>query len=238
MDIRSALTHSIVDRGVKLPTLLDILNESSNAAISGWVSVIPMGVRDRTPRMFGIVVPGVDQATQQLRSRLLIAANQCQAWFMDELLHASDTKSEIQFEVRVVRRHPNGVTAFVTPLAQSRQELYAKWEERKMELMNLPLSAGECRGLKEFREYFYRKIGSYRGWRFYKEPESDDVRAWVIAEIDHARDQALALTYNSHILRLTGADRAYRFRDDLIQGRKRFKDVVTECVRIERVHRL
>lgn len=227
----------------KIPQLDIAASESDSAAedypypTEGWVCVLPMTPRDITPRMFGLLVPGQDRE-ERACARLLIGASQSPRWFREQLVHVSTSCSQKQFHVRLLNTHHNGVSAFVVPTAATAFEADQAWEVRQAQLQARPQSVLECRDRREFYTLFYERICSQRGVDAKVPADEVGDRRWWLCKLDVSSGRAWAITRNSRIQQLNGAQAAYSELPKLKSGKLQLKDVIQRYATTSRVYHL
>jgi hypothetical protein len=219
----AALAKTLATGEVKVQSRLNQINESDASEKNGWVTVQPMTDRDRSPRVVGLLVAGID-LEGELRARTLVVARDSPDWFHTEVMAACKSGSNKAFRVWVNNRHPNGHTAFVKPQAKSLNQANAEWARRQTLLEGKPMNYSECCNESELMEFFYRRFCLNRNWFFH---------SW-----DATKGEALAVTPHSKIQKLTGAPAATAHFADLTTGRMSMTTALERFGQAERVFRL
>lgn len=218
-----ALAKTLATGEVKIQSRLTQINTTDASEKNGWATVQPMTERDRSPRVIGVLVAGLDQEGE-LRARALVVARDSPAWFHDEVMEACRTGSNKAFRVWVNNRHPNGHTAFVMPQARSLNQANAEWARRRATLEGKPMSYSECCNKFELMEFFYRRLCLNRNWFFH---------SW-----DAAKAEAIAITPYSKIQRITGGKEAVEHFDAITSGQMSLTTAIERFAKCERLYRL
>jgi hypothetical protein len=194
----------VVKRALPLPT--------------GYVKVMPfIAERDTSPRLEGILVPGMDK-NGELRNRIILADRGAPEWFhaLCEKL-STDPRDDLRIRVRVVSVSNNGTTAYVRPFFESEEEVRQDWSQELSRREHFPKDIKDCMTLENVIEFIYRHVADREEMSF--------IRASIFD------DSAIAVGRNGIILHLTGAMDLWKKRDELFEGILEFDQLTRDHIR-------